>query len=288
MEREVWVEILLQMRGRSKPLSRRFHFSTAQIVEVLLWAALHDRPIYWATRAAHWPTEFRPVRLPTPSTMTRRLRSRPVRDWLARLERHCRGPLRRCLVSIVDGKALPIANHSRDPDAGYGRGAGGKAKGYKMHVMTSRNRELIAWTVRAMQHDEAKVAAELLRQRRVSGYLLADRNYDRNALYAACRLRGVQLLAPRRYGPGRKLGHIRHDPARVYSIQQIENSLTGFAPKLLQERQQIERWFGNFSGSSYGLTHLPPWARTLPRVVRWITAKLIVWNCAKRAKKTAS
>jgi hypothetical protein len=35
----------------------------------------------------------------------------------------------------LDGKPLPIANHSRDPQAGYGRSIGGKAKGYKLHVL---------------------------------------------------------------------------------------------------------------------------------------------------------
>jgi hypothetical protein len=285
MEREVWNEIVTQVAARAKPVSARFRFGTAQIVLVQLWAALHDRPVSWACVADHWPTDVRPTRLPTPSTLSRRLRTQPVRDLLAAVERRCRGPARFTLVHLVDGKPLPIANHSRDSDAGYGRGAGGKAKGYKIHVITSLNGDLIAWQVRPIHHDEPRVAAELLRQKRFSGYLLADRNYDRNALYQQCRERGIQLLAPRRYGAGRGLGHHRHDPGRLRAIAQIEQSLTGFAPKLLRERRRIERWFGRLSSSSLGLTYLPPWVRTLERVQRWITAKFIVWHCAKRLKK---
>ena len=285
MEREVWLEIVAQVGRQTKPLSRRFRFGADWIVLIQQWAALHDRPIYWACQACNWPPDLRPARLPVPSTMTRRLRTPRVRDLLARVERRCRGPIRQSLVHLVDGKPLPIGNHSRDPDAGYGRGAGGLAKGYKMHVITSQNDDLTAWDVRPIQHDEARIAAELLRQKRFTGYLLADRNYDRNALYERCRKRGVQLLAPRRCGPDHGVGHHRHDPARLYAIAQLEQSLTGFAPKLMRQRGRIERWFGRLASSSFGLTYLPPWVRTLERVKRWVTAKLIIWHCAKRVKK---
>jgi hypothetical protein len=287
MEREVWLRIVTLVDRLAKGVSRRYRFDDARIALVLQWAALHDRPVSWACRADHWPAELRPARLPTPATMTRRLRSASVVRLLRAVERCSRGHIRGSLLHIVDGKPLPVAKHSRDRQAGFGRGVGGLAKGYKLHVITSQNGELVTWCVRSLQQDEAKTAADLLTQTRITGYLLADRNYDRNALYAVCRQRDVQLLAPRRYGPQCGLGRQRHDPARLYAVAQQEHSLTGFAPQLMGERRRVERWFGSLSSSPFGLTHLPPWVRGLRRVERWVTAKLTVWHCAKRARRHA-
>ena len=38
------------------------------------------------------------------------------------------------LVQVIDGKALAVSRVSKDPDVGYGRGAGMYHKGYKFHV----------------------------------------------------------------------------------------------------------------------------------------------------------
>ena len=109
MEREVWLQIVrLVDRVVKDTEGRRCTFTVQEIVLVFLWAALHDRPIYWACRGDHWPAELRPRRLPVPSTMTRRLRQPEVRAALLDLERQSRGRPRRELVSIVDGKPLPI------------------------------------------------------------------------------------------------------------------------------------------------------------------------------------
>lgn len=289
MEREVWKQIVAQVDKFAKPASRRFRFPPREIVLVYVWAALHDRPIYWACRAGNWPAELRPRRLPSQPTMSRRLRVESVGRLLKAVERRARIRAARSLVHIVDGKPLSIARHSRDRDARFGRGAGGLNKGYKLHVIVSRTGDLAAWCVRPANEDEAKTAAAyLLDQKPLTGYLLADANYDRNALYGACRERGIQLLAPRRYGSNCGLGHCRHDPARLYAIEQQERLLTGFATQLMQERRRVEPWLGALSASSFGLTHLPPWVRRHRRVQQWICAKLIVAHCAKRARKHAS
>ena len=285
MEHEVWLGIVrLVDRVVKDQMTARYTYTVREIVLVYFWAALHERPIYWACRPGNWPAASRPRRLPVPSTMTRRLRRPEVRDALLRLERQSRGRPRRELVSIVDGKPLPISNHSTDPDAGYGRGAGGKAKGYRLHMIVQRNGVIRAWAVRPIQHDEAKVAATLLPSANLNGYLLADANYDRNALYDACLQRGVQLLAGRRYGEGRGMGHHYHSPARRRAIEMMEVSPTGFATRLLKERRNIERLFGAFASCAFGLPSLPPWIRGLSRVERWVCAKLIVWNCSRRTR----
>lgn len=288
MEREVWEMIVTQVsRLRLVAASTRFTFSAREIVQVFLWAVMHHRPVYWACQPRSWPADLRPARLPVASTMTRRLRTLAVQQALRRLERRVRGRRRRGWVHVVDGKPLPIGNHSRDPDAGYGRGAGGKAKGYKLHAIAGLGQNLRAWCVRPIQHDEAKVAGALLPQADIRGYLLADRNYDRNPLYERCRRRQVQLVAPRRYGSGRGLGHHRHSPARRRAIALLEHDTSGFGPALLRERRRIERWFGSLASSCFGLTPLPPWVRRLHRVERWVAGKLIVWHCVQQIKKRA-
>lgn len=289
MERKVWTQIVALVSRLATARSARFTFGDHEIVLVQLWAVLHDRPTMWACRLTNWPEDLRPTRLPTPSTMSRRLRRTAVAELLWRAEHRARGRAPRSLLHIVDGKPLPVSRHSQDRDARFGHGAGGLNKGYKLHVITSRNAALAAWCVRPANEDEAKTAAtRLLHQKRLTGYLLADANYDRNALYQACRLRGIQLLAPRRYPDSQGLGHHQHDPARLYAIRQQEQSLTGFASKLMEQRRRIEPWFGSLTSSSFGLTHLPPWVRGLPRVERWVCAKLLVWHCSKRARKRAN
>jgi len=99
-----------------------------------------------------------------------------------RLERRLRGRPRRRPVHLVDGKPLPIGRHRLDPDAGYGYAAGTRAKGYKLHLITTPDGPIRAGSVQPMQVDEAKVAARILPAARLCGYLQADANYDRNPL----------------------------------------------------------------------------------------------------------
>ncbi len=188
----------------------------------------------------------------------------------------------------MDGKPLPIGNHSHDNEVGYDRGAGGKTKGYKLHVIAGKHGETRAWCVRPIHHDEARVAVTLLSAARLHGYRLGDANYDRNALYEACRQRGVQLLAPRRFGPSRGLGHHWHSRGRLRAIEMLEVSTTGFASTLLLERRRPERLFGGLSSSAFGLPSLPPWVRGLRRVEGWMCAKLIVRNCAKHVRRSVA
>lgn len=288
MEREVWTWIVAFVsRVTSGETSRRFTFSECKIVLVYLWATLHDRPISWACRADNWPPDLRPPRLPTPSTMSRRVRRGRFTAFLEAAHRRLRQGARRGLLHIVDGKPLPIGNHSHDPDAGYGRAAGGKAKGYKLHVIAGRNLDFRAWRVRPMQASEARVAAEMVRGMRLDGYLLGDRLFDDNQLHETCRRRGVQLVAARRYGPRRGLGHQRHSPARLRCIDLLEQSHTGFGPQLLAERKSIERLFGALVSAPYGLHALPPWVRHQPRVERYVSAKILIFTLVQR-RRTAT
>ena len=46
---------------------------------------------------------------------------------------------RKQLLWLLDGKPLVISGCSKDRQSGYGRAAGGKAKGYKLHAIYGQN-----------------------------------------------------------------------------------------------------------------------------------------------------
>src|SRR5690242_7848308 len=110
--------------------------------------------------------------------MSRRLRRPPVRALLAALEERVVRPTAPGLYWMVDGKPLPVGGCSKDRQAGYGRAAGGKAKGYKVHAIVGGGGAVAAWRLAPMNKDERVMAARLLRGRpAIQGYLVADSNY---------------------------------------------------------------------------------------------------------------
>jgi hypothetical protein len=286
MQRDVWRRLeTLVRRLAAAPASRRFSFSDAEIVLVFFWAAEHTRPVYWACGPENWPDDLRPARLPTPATMSRRLRRPGILACLEAVRRHQQRGLRRGLLSMLDGKPLPVSHHSRDRDARFGRGAGALAKGYKFHGIYNGSQRLEAWTVQPLNIDERVVARRLVPASRISGYLLADRYYDDNPLHDICLQHGVQLVAPRRYGSEKGLGHHRHSPARLRCIDMLEHSHTGFGPALHAQRGDIERRFGALASAWYGLGPLPAWVRGQGRVERWVAAKLVLFQLHQSSRK---
>ena len=207
MERQLWNDIVnLIDQAPQDQLSRRFRFDNADIARLLLWATLHDRPISWACRPENWPDDLRPARLPTPSTMSRRLRRPETQAYLQVLHHRLRRRLRRGLLHMIDGHALPVRRHTTDRDARRGWGHGQYQWGYKLHVLCDENGYIRSWRVRPMNEDERTVARELVPAGKIRGYLLADAAYDANPLHEVCRQHGVQLVAPRRQ-PDTGLGH---------------------------------------------------------------------------------
>lgn len=258
------------------PTPARFAFSHARVVQVYYWAALHDRPVSWACRRPSWPIHLRRQPLPSAATVSRRLRSPAVRALLDALERRVVAPRTGAAFWAIDGKPLPIGGASKDRQAGYGRAARGKARGYKVHAIVGGG-GIAAWRLAPMHKDERTMAARLLRSAPLAGYLLADANYDSNPLHDLCeRLGGLQLLTPRRYGAAHGLGHHRHSPGRLRSVARTEGPFPAFARGLLHDRGGIERCFGNLVNWGGGLAALPAWVRGHRRVHRWVQAKLVL------------
>jgi len=279
MERQLYRSIVQVIkRVNNRTYNSQGTYSVARIVEVWFWAVVHDRPISWACQKSNWPAHLRRKPLPSDATMSRRMRSALVRSFLLQMERRVvRCKSNNNLLWMIDGKPLAISGCSKDRQAGYGRAANGKAKGYKIHVILGKNGSLADWRLAPMNKDERVMAHRMLTKTKIQGYLVADGNYDSNKLYTACDHRGnLQFVAPRRYGPGRGLGNRPQASGRLRSMELLENPTPRFGQWLLDQRDAIERYFGRLTSWGGGLTHLPPWCRTHRRVHRWVQAKMIL------------
>lgn len=278
MEHQLWLIIVhvLQSLNKSRK-STDCDFSDEEIVRVYYWAVAHDRPTRWACVARNWPLGRRRQALPSPSTMSRRLRSQSVRSLLDALAQRIIAPQEPGLYWMIDGKPLPIGGCSKDRQAGYGRAANCKAKGYKIHAICNPQGDIAAWRLAPMNKDERVMAERMLPTAPIQGYVLADSNYDSNKLHQVCDGRDqLQLVVRRRYGPNRGTGHRKQTPGRLRSIELTENPKPAFADGLLHDRAQIERHFAHTTNWGGGLTCLPTWVRTHRRVYRWVQAKLVL------------
>lgn len=287
MERELWTWLMRAMQdvSRSRRDSAYHTHSTALIVRVYLWAVLHDRPTCWACQRGCWEACHRPKQLPSQPTMSRRLRTDAVQAFLAALGRRLAGEMLPSLflLKLLDGKPLPIPAHSRDRDATWGRGAGQRARGYKLHAIHGGRAMPEAFAVHPLGVAESRVAHdELIPQLTGVGYLVADANYDDGRLYRRAAEREHRFLAPRRR-PHTGLAKKRHHVDRLRALQLLEAGPcvgNDFGWHLLRLRRQIETSFGNLACFFAGLHHLPPWVRRLHRVRTYVQAKLLI-NAAR-------
>lgn len=179
---------------------------------------------------------------------------------------------------------MPIGGNSQDVQAGYGRAAGCKAKGYKLYAIADWQQGFVVWRVGPMNASESTMADQLIGQLDSEGYLVGDGAYDCNRLYDVAGSQGIQLIASRRYPASRGLGHHRHSVHRLRALG-ILGSPTGQA--LLKSRGGIERMFGQLTNFACGLKPLPNWVRTQRRVEMWVRGKMIFYNLWRQLRKTA-
>jgi hypothetical protein len=275
MERELWPPLYRLIRETAQEVRQKYvQIQPWIIVATMLWAALHDRPVCWACQGRHWSTTtLRPGRIPSPATMSRRVDRVGVALFWHALEQRIRASGSPALVSFLDSKPLPVGGKSKDPDAGFGHGAGLLAKGYTLHAVWSTRPMPEAWDVTPLNGREKAVAKGLMSQLSYGGYLLADGNYDVSYLYDDSYVRGYQLVAPYRKAKQPGSGKHYQSPHRLRSIQILQSD---FGKALYRARAAIERCFGNATSFGGGLAGLPAWVRGLDRVRTWVWAKLLI------------
>ena len=160
MDRHVWMEIRAALRGLPRTRTRNAVYTDAEVLAVLLWAAMHDRPVSWACRRSSWPMQAWRRRLPDQSTMSRRLRSLQIVLALWQLTMRLQAGRVAGDVLVVDGKPLEISEHSTDPEARSGRGAGRYARGYKLHLIADPRRRVFVACDRRTRRAAAGPAEE--------------------------------------------------------------------------------------------------------------------------------
>jgi hypothetical protein len=286
MEHQLWVAIVSFLVTLDKtPCPTRHDYRDCDIAKVFYWAVVHDRPTSWAYSRKNWPIHLR-RKLPSGSTMSRRLRTPSVVGLLEELSRRVTAPREPGAFWMVDGKPLVIGGASNDSEGKCGRAANGLARGYKLHAILNVQGELAAFEVTAMNVDERVVAARLIVQASIQGYLVADGNYDSNKLHAICDSLGdLQLITPRRFArTAKSTGHRPQAQGRRRCLDLWAQPEPRFIDGLLKDRDAIERCFANLTNWGGGLGPLPAWVRTQRRVERWVRAKLVI-NAVRRLNR---
>lgn len=261
----------------SKAVGRRCTFSDFDVLLTFVLAAVASQPLSWACRRCNRPLWCWRVKVPTPSTMSRRTRTKHFKLLLLKLNAALVAELPGSTLKYLDGKALLVSGHSRDPDARRGRAPGGWARGYKLHAIVNACGAVEVFAVTALDKGEATVAREVLcGAADLRGALaVADGNFDSNNLYGSVAGAGGRLVAPRRK-PGTGLGHGRRQhPDRLAAIEQLERT-PGGRRDFGRLRLGVEQAFGLMT--HLGLGALPPWVRRLRRVRMWVMGKVIVYH----------
>jgi hypothetical protein len=206
--------------------------------------------------------------------MSRRLRTTEVQRLLHEMEERMARPQQNGeWVLTVDGKPLVVGSHSKDPDAEWGHVRRGWAKGYKFHAVYGQGCLPLRWEATPLNVAEPDVAAQMIPSLKPGGgYILGDSSYDRNPLHDVSLAVGYQLVAQRKR-PRAGLGHRRHSPGRLRSIDLLQEE---FGQALYRLREDVERQFAWLTNHGGGLAPLPNWVRRFHRVRLWIQAKLLV------------
>lgn len=274
MERELWKVVYRKLKWVARYFDQKYvQLQAWRIAAVLLWAALHDRPVSWACDKRNWrTTRLKPGRLPSEATVSRRAQKTAFALFLNALTNELKGTGPPAWELVVDGKPLPVGKCSKDRDAKSNQ----HGKGYKLHAIWGQKCLPEAWEVTAARENEGAVAVRLLTQVRGKGFVYADGSYEDNRVYDAAGQSGYLLLAH----PGTQATGGGHGYQSQYRLLALSFFATGLGWDLYRHRTSIERRFGNAGSFGGGLGPLPNWVRRLGRVTRWVCCKLLI-NAAR-------
>jgi hypothetical protein len=287
MEQSQWTVVRQSIRQvtRSFPRLQRARYGDFLIACLYFWAVLHDRPMTWAVQRCHYNQSFRPRKIPSLSQLNRRIASERFQQILQRVHEHLAGDSRYKGL-IFDGQALTVSPVSQDRDARSGHISGGMGKGYKLHAVVASDGNIPVFSVLPLNMHEMPVARQMLAAfpHDLTGTLvMADGNYDSHVLHKQVARRGGFFITHPR-------GRARHPVTRrqMGHSRRLLIDLWDRCPQLMQRvyqhRKQIERRLGNLACTPGLLTSLPKFVRGLPRVRRFVGAKICLYHAHRMAK----
>jgi len=280
MDAKVWsiiTKMIVSVNRSIERTGRRTHYSDVLIMRMYLWAVWHDRPMFWACDRRNYDTLFRPRVLPSVSQFSRRLKTKRINIMIQAVHERLSQPPMFPLLSFFDGKALAVSKHSRDKDAKKGYADGSFRKGYKLHAWATQDGRIPRFRVLPMNCGEPNTARELTDLIPRGSLVLADANYDSGKLYKAVDDRDSQLITPLK-GMAESVDQLRRMPEARKRAMELWRCFGKQCKELLKLRYEIERIFSAISCFGGGLCPLPTWVRRLPRVQRWVGAKLIFYH----------
>jgi len=289
MDRRIWsiVTKAIVNVNRSIPgTGRTPTYSDVLVLRMYFWTVWHDRPLSWARDRWNYGRMFQPKRLPSRSQFCRRVKTQRFAVLMEEVFRRLSQRPECDSILFLDGKALPVSESTRDPEAKTGRGNGRFSRGYKLHALGTQDGRIKAFSVRPLNEHEVPVTERSLVQHIPSKALvLADGNYDSDNLYRQVHQRGAWLFTPLKGKRAESPGRLR----RLSFARRTIHDLWGRKKKLCwdayRERGQIERIFSTLTSFAGGLSPLPNWVRRLDRVTRWVTAKVTIYNARLLARR---
>jgi hypothetical protein len=222
------------------------------------------------------------LQLPSPGTMSRRLRTYSVHLLLNQLASFIREQFPHSMLKIVDAKPLPVGGATKDHDARRGYAAGTFAKGYKLCTLVDECGIVDTWRLAPMNVAEGQAAAQLIARTPGAGYVLADSIYDTGPFYQAAGKAGWQAIVRPKYPRAKQRHAWTVDRFRARGLALADNPLaccgraTSFGQDLLSMRDIVERRYGYMTNFGGGLAPLPNWVRRPHRVVIWVGLKLLI------------
>lgn len=295
MEAKLYRRLYRQVHSVAHPPRRpRERYTDRWIVMVHLWSVEHAKPACWACDEDNWPAKLLAgTPLPSPSRLSRRLRTVGVQQLLERMLDAAASKFDVPLVKTIDSKPLTVGAYSKDHDARRGRVANGIfAKGYRLHAVT-HGRMVQAWTLLPMNaHDSVPAPHLLASLAGGGGYVVADNAYDTNPCHLSAASSGHQLVAPAQESK-KHVRDAKHNCAeRLRALDLLDSPLHNatrgriggeFGRALYNFRQRIESGFGGLTFA--GLGHLPPHVRGPRRVALWTAGKILIYLCKSAPKK---